>query len=97
VETVEGGAYLELGEDGPLSMAIDLGAGRQRIAEHNAPWGRWARALRAWSMLSLAIAPGRALWLEVEGYDAAFAPEGTATSSAWRFVSASLGLRWALR
>jgi tetratricopeptide (TPR) repeat protein len=97
VETMEGGAYLELGEDGPLSLAIDLGAGSQRIAEHDAPYGRWARALRGWSMVSFALAPGRALWLETEAYDAAFAPEGTATSSSWRFVSASLGLRWALR
>jgi hypothetical protein len=48
-------------------------------------------------MVSFALAPGRALWLETEAYDAAFAPEGTATSSSWRFVSASLGLRWALR
>lgn len=97
VETVEGGAYFELGDDGPLSIAADVGAGAQRIAEHTAPWGRWARALRGWGFASLALAPGRALWLEVEAYDAAFAPEGTATSESWRYLSVAFGLRWSMR
>ena len=33
-ETVEGGLYLEGSEDGPWSLAADLGGGMQRVTEH---------------------------------------------------------------
>jgi tetratricopeptide (TPR) repeat protein len=96
VETREAGMYFELGEDG-ITLATDLGAGVQRAAEHGAPNGHWTRALRGWSYLNIPFAPGRALWVEAEGYDAPFAPEGVATSASWRSISISTGLRWAIR
>lgn len=96
-ETLEGGIYFEVGEGGPVTFAADLGAGGQRVAEQGANVGRWTRALRAWSYGSLALGAGRALFTELEAYDAPFAPEGVATSGSWRFVSLSLGIRWALR
>lgn len=96
-ETMEGGLYFEAGEDGPLSLAADLGAGAQRVAEQGANVGRWTRALRAWGYASLALGPGRALYLELEAYDAPFAPEGVTTAGNWRFTALSAGVRWALR
>jgi hypothetical protein len=107
-ETAEGGVYLDLGEDGPVSFAADLGAGVQRIAEHPAvgmPWGPqrasalgpWSRILRGWAQASLAMGPSRSWFVEVEAYDAPFALEGVSTTGNWRFLSLSSGLRWSLR
>jgi len=107
-ETVEGGVYIEFGEDGPLSIAADVGAGRQRVAEYRAVGvpggpprstapGPWSRVLRAWGQASLSLAPSRSWYVEVEAYDAPFALEGVATTGNWRFLSVSSGLRWALR
>lgn len=95
-ETIEGGIYFEVGEEGPVSLAADLGGGAQRVAEQGAGVGAWTRALRAWGYASVALGPARAAYAELEAYDAPFAPEGVATSGAWRFVSLSLGIRWGL-
>jgi tetratricopeptide (TPR) repeat protein len=95
VETREAGAYFEGGER--VTLSADLGAGVQRVAEQNAGVGRWRKALRGWSSLTIPVANGRALWIEAEGYDAAFAAEGVTTSSSWRYLSVSAGLRWSLR
>ncbi len=96
VETVEAGSYVELGDDGPLLLALDLGAGLQRTAEHGAGVGPWKLALRAWGYLLVPLAPGRAIGIELEAYRAPFSPEGAPVSETWRFGSASAGLRWAL-
>lgn len=95
-ETIEGGIYFEVGEEGPVSLAADLGAGAQRVAEQGAGVGAWTRALRAWGYASVALGAARAAYAELEAYDAPFAPEGVATSGTWRFVSLSLGIRWGL-
>ncbi|MGH7693559.1 MAG: tetratricopeptide repeat protein [Gemmatimonadaceae bacterium] len=96
-ETVEGTAYLDLGGDGPLSVAADLGAGAQRTALQGENVGQWKAAFRAWTYSSLTLAPGRALWLELEAYDAPFAPLGVAAAPSWRYISLTTGLRWSLR
>lgn len=95
-ETIEGGIYFEVGEEGPVSLAADLGGGAQRVAEQGAGVGAWTRALRAWGYASVALGAARAAYAELEAYDAPFAPEGVATSGTWRFVSLSLGIRWGL-
>jgi hypothetical protein len=96
-QTLEAGAYLEAGEDGPLSLAADLGAGLQRITEHGATAGRWSRAWRGWAQGSLALGPSRAWLVEVEAYDSPFALDGASAAGSWRFLSVSTGLRWSLR
>lgn len=105
-ETAEGGLYFELGEDGPLSIAADVGAGVQRVAEHQATPGAsprrgdvgpWSRILRAWSQANLALGSSRSWYVELEAYDAPFALEGAAAAGDWRFLSLSTGFRWTLR
>lgn len=96
-ETMEGTTYLDLGADGPLSFSADLGAGVQRTALQGEDVGRWKAAFRAWTYLSLVLGPARALWLEVEAYDAPFAPLGVAAAPSWRYVALTTGLRWAIR
>src|SRR5688572_16774212 len=97
VETMETGAYLEAGEDGPLSLAADLGGGLQRITEHGAPAGSWTRVWRAWAQGAVALGPSRSWSIEVEAYDSPFALEGASAAGSWRFLSVSTGLRWSLR
>lgn len=96
-ETIESGIYTELGSDGPVSLAADIGGGVQRMAPHGASTGEWAAAFRVWSALSVPFRPGRSLWAELEAYDALFAPTSVATSTSWRYLALSLGLRWSIR
>jgi Flp pilus assembly protein TadD len=96
-ETVESGVYLDVGGDGPVSLAADLGAGAQRVARQGEDVGRWEAAFRAWTYVAIPFRAGRALWAEIEAYDAPFAPAGVATSDSWRYVAVSVGLRWSLR
>jgi hypothetical protein len=96
VETREVGGYLERESDAGLALAVDAGAGVQRVAEHGAGLGTWERALRGWASLTIPVGPTVALWMETEAYDAPFAPEGVTTSESWRFLAVSIGLRWRL-
>lgn len=96
-ETVEGGTYLESGDEGALTLSADVGAGMQRVTPHAASAGAWSRVWRAWGQAALAMGPGRSWFVEVEAYDAPFALEGAATSGSWRFLSLSSGLRWVIR
>jgi len=96
-ETVEGGLYVEGNEDGPWSLAADLGGGMQRVTEHGGAQGPWSTVWRAWANAAFTIGPSRSWFLEVEAYDAPFALEGAATTGSWRFLSVSSGIRWSLR
>lgn len=96
-ETLESGVYAEVGTDGPISLAADIGGGVQRITPHGEATGGWSAAFRAWSYVAIPFRPGRSLWAEVEAYDAAFAPVSVATSTSWRYIALTVGLRWSLR
>lgn len=96
VQSMEGGWYFERG-DGGISIAADLGAGAQRLARQGEALGTWGASFRGWSYLSIPMGPARALWAEVEAYDAPFPEAGVATSPSWRFVSLSTGVRWSFR
>jgi hypothetical protein len=96
VETREVGTYFERESNAGLALAVDVGAGVQRVAEHGAGLGTWERALRGWASLTIPVGPTAALWMETEAYDAPFAPEGVTTSESWRFLAVSIGLRWRL-
>ena len=96
-ETMEAGVYLERGEDGPLSLAADLGAGMQRVAPHGVTPGPWSRAWRAWSQANLALGPSQSWFVELEAYDAPFALDGVGAEGHWRYLSLTTGVRWAIR
>ena len=105
-ETVEGGLYVEFGEDGPLSLSADAGGGVQRVVAHGtgvprpAPRGSgnaWSRTLRLWAQAALSLGPARAWYVELEAYDAPFALEGAGSDGSWRFLALSSGLRWSIR
>ncbi len=95
-QVVEAGSYLELETASGWLLAIDVGAGAQRVAEFGGQPGPWSRALRWYSLITAPLAPGRALQLELEGEDSMVAREAATTAGAWRYGSAALSLRWAL-
>ncbi len=92
VETIEGGAYWDLGGEGAVSFSVDLGAGGQRIAEQGAAVGPWKVALRGWAMLSVNLSRTIQWRTEADAYRAPFAPVGVATTRDWRYSSVSTGL-----
>jgi tetratricopeptide (TPR) repeat protein len=94
-QIVEAGSYVELETPSGWLLALDVGAGAQRVAEFGGQPGAWSRALRWYSLITAPLAPGRALQLELEAENSTIAREA-ATSGAWRYGSAALSLRWAL-
>ena len=98
VETMEAGTYLELGDGAPFTLALDLGAGVERLADQGAPISPWRRALRMYGYAAATITPGTRLQLEMEGYDSPIAGEAVTTSGAgWRYGSVGVSLRVATR
>lgn len=98
VETIEAGTYFELGDGAPFVLALDLGAGAQRLAEQGALPGPWRRALRMYGYAAATVAPGTRLQLEMEGYDSPIAGQAVTTSGAgWRYGSVALSLRVAVK
>ena len=95
-QVVEAGSYVELESPGGWLLAIDVGAGAQRVAEFGGQPGPWTRSLRGYAFITAPLAPGRALQLELEGEDSMVAREAATTVGAWRYGSAVLSLRWAL-
>ena len=95
VETLEAGSYLELGDAAPWTLALDLGAGGQRIQRFGEVPGGWGLALRGWGWITHALGPGRALQLELEGYNAPGAAV-VATAPDWNSFAISLSVRWGL-
>jgi tetratricopeptide (TPR) repeat protein len=97
VEALELAAYGEYYGAWPLTLALDVGVGTERITPWNAPAGGWEPAFRLWSQLARELRPGRELRLEAEAYDtragAALVPE----AGGWRWGSLALGMRYAVR
>jgi hypothetical protein len=58
--------------------------------------GPWGRALRLYALIATPIAPGRELRLELDGEDSAVAAD-VATAARWRYGSAAVSVRWAMR
>lgn len=58
--------------------------------------GPWRRALSLYSLMVLPLAPGRDLKVELDLEDSPIA-SAAATSGQWRYASAIVSLRWALR
>ncbi|HEX9215576.1 MAG TPA: tetratricopeptide repeat protein [Gemmatimonadales bacterium] len=95
-QVVEAGSYMELETASGWLLALDVGAGAQRVAEFGGQPGPWTRSLRGYALITAPLAPGRALQLELEGEDSTVAREAATTAGAWRYGSAALSLRWAL-
>jgi hypothetical protein len=98
IEQIEGGIDVDREFD-TLSVGLDAGAGWHRFERHEAPLGPWAPAFRVWTYLAWSVQPGVQALIESEAYStriAEFVPI-TTRAERWRYVSATVSLRVALR
>ncbi len=95
-QLVEVGTYVELDTPGSGGgfVAADVGLGVQRLAEQGAAMGPWRRAFNLYSQIDWPVAPGRDLRLELD-FEDSLASEAV-VAGPWRYVAATLSLRWAL-
>jgi tetratricopeptide (TPR) repeat protein len=100
LQVAEAGTYLEIETPGSVVIAVDGGAGVQRVAKQRGRFGPWTAAFRLYAMLDAPLAPGRDFRLELESEDSQVATtdatSGQATSGQWRYGSVIASLRWAL-
>jgi tetratricopeptide (TPR) repeat protein len=99
LQVAEGGTYFEIETPGSLVIAVDGGAGVQRVAKQRGHFGPWTAAFRLYAMLDAPLAPGRDFRLELDSEDSQVATtdatSGQATSGQWRYGSVIASLRWA--
>ncbi len=95
LQVAEAGTYFEIETPGSLVLAVDAGAGVQRVAQQRPRFGSWTPAFRLYAMLDAPLAPGRVFRLELESEDSQVAT-AAATSGQWRYGSVIASLRWAL-
>jgi len=96
-ETIELGTYIEYEGWEPLTLAVDAGAGQQRVQKFGEDIRDWIATYRLWGMASWALKPGVSLDLEVEHYDSPIAGNAVATTANWRYNAALLSLRFGVR
>ncbi len=95
LQVAEAGTYFEIETPGAVVIAVDGGAGVQRVAQQRGRYGPWTAAFRLYAMLDAPLAPGRDFRLELESEDSQVATTA-ATSGQWRYGSVIASLRWAL-
>jgi tetratricopeptide (TPR) repeat protein len=97
-ELAELSAYIERESDAGVTLALDLGAGAQRVTPFSAATRKWEPALRAWTQLDVPIGLARSLRAELDLYDGGVAQDASAASatSHWRWASLSLGMHLGL-
>lgn len=94
-ETMEIGVDFDR-EWGALGVGLDAGTGVQRVQKHGQAAGGWGPAVRVWSLVSWAVAPGRSLIIEVETYDSQVA-DAVVAAETWRYASVTASFRLAIR
>lgn len=88
--------YTEIESDSGRLLILDAGAGGQRYAEFGSAVGQWKPVFRIMAELRLPIRPGTELRGALDSYNSQIASEAAAGTS-WRYASASLSVRIALR
>jgi hypothetical protein len=97
-ELAEMSAYIERESDAGVTLALDLGAGGQRVTPFGQAARKWEPALRAWSQLDVPFGVARSVRAELDVYDGGVAQDASAASATayWRWASLSLGMRLGL-
>ena len=95
-QVAEAASYMEFETARGTLVALDLGAGVQRVtlSGAGAP-GPWTRALRLYALVVAPLVPGRELHFELDAEDSPIGGE-TATTGNWQYIAAAASLRWAL-
>jgi tetratricopeptide (TPR) repeat protein len=94
-DTIDGGLDLDR-EFEAVALALDVGAGGQRVQKFDQPLGTWSPSFRLWAMMAWTVHPGRQLLIECESYDSHVADAVSATADRWRYTSVTASLRFVL-
>jgi hypothetical protein len=94
-QVAEAASYMEFETAQGTLVALDLGAGVQRVTPQGPGGpGPWTRALRLYALVVAPLVPGRDLHFELDAEDSPISE--AATTGHWQYVAASVSLRWAL-
>ena len=96
-QLAELGTYSEFEWESGTVLAIDGGAGAQRIQEFGAAIGEWEPSYRLFASLEIPFRPASAIHLELDSYDSRLGSDAPSSSSSWRSFSFSASVRLALR
>lgn len=99
-DAAEVGAYTELESATGATLALDVGAGVERVQRFGEPMSGWLPAGRLWAQAALPVGRHQ-LGFEVDTYDSSVPSEAALDlpreGARWRYAAASLWLRWTLR
>jgi tetratricopeptide (TPR) repeat protein len=96
VRTAELTTYIERETEGGTTIAIDLGAGAQQVADWTTAPSTWSPSLRGWTQVVMPLTSSLSFATEVEAYHSKVGtdtPSLSLTASQWQFASLSLSLR----
>jgi hypothetical protein len=96
VQTFQAQSYLELEPAAHWSIAAEVSAGVQRVADQDSDYNGWREALGLYGLVTWSPVPTVQLRLEIETYDSAVAPSGLTTAGQWWSGSFGLGMRYSL-
>ena len=88
--------YVERESSDGTTLALDLGAGAQRVTEWSGAPGSWSPSFHGWTQVVRPLSGRFALGTELEAYDARVstdAPSATRPVAQWWYGSASIWLR----
>jgi hypothetical protein len=96
VQTAELGTYFERETDRGITIAMDLGAGAQQVAEWSSVSPGWSPAFHAWTQVVVPLNGTFALGTEIEAYDSRVGSDArapTVGAARWRYASGIVSLR----
>jgi hypothetical protein len=96
-QLAELGTYSEFEWDNGTVLAIDAGAGAQRLQEFDAAMGKWEPSYRLFTSLDIPFRPASAIHLELDSYDSRLGSDAPSSTSSWRSFAFGASLRLALR
>ena len=95
-QLAEVGTYSEFEWESGTVLALDAGAGAQRIHEFEAGMGEWEPSYRLFASLDIPLRPASSIHVELDSYDSRLGSDAPSTSSSWRSFALSASLRLAL-
>ena len=96
-ELGELGSYAEFESENGTVLAVDVGAGVQRLQEFNADMGEWKPSFRLFASLDIPLRRASAVHFELDSYDSRLGSDAPSSASSWRYASLSASVRLALR
>lgn len=96
-QLAEVATYSEFEWESGTVLALDAGAGAQRIQEFGAVIGKWEPSYRLFASLDVPFRPASAIHVELDSYDSRLGSDAPSTTSSWRSFSLSASVRLALR